>query len=177
MATPPDFVAGQVLTAAQMNAIGLWLVKSQTIGSAVSSVTVTGAFSADYDNYLITINNGAGSAATDITLKFGSVTTGYAWSIIGNEYTATPAGTGSASDTTIRYNGFINTTTGYTTKIEVNSPFLSKQTSTRSTFVTVSGGYSTTGLLNTSDSYTSFIIAPTSGTLTGGTIRVYGYNI
>ena len=177
MATPPDFVAGQVLTAAQMNAVGLWLVKSQTIGSAVSSVTVTDAFSADYDNYLITINNGAGSLGADLTLKFGSVVSGYYWNIIGSAWSATPGGAGSASDTIIRYCGNIDTTNGYTTRIEVGSPFLSKQTTVRSSVAFTSGGYNTIGMLNTTTSYTSFIIAPTSGTLTGGTIRVYGYNI
>jgi hypothetical protein len=42
MATPPDFSSGAVLTAAQMNSVGLWLVKTQTVGTAVSSVAVTG---------------------------------------------------------------------------------------------------------------------------------------
>jgi hypothetical protein len=42
MATPPDFSSGAVLTAAQMNSVGLWLVKTQTVGTTVSSVAVTG---------------------------------------------------------------------------------------------------------------------------------------
>ena len=177
MATPPDFVAGQVLTAAQMNAIGLWLVKSQTIGTTVASVTVTDAFSADYDNYLITINDGAGSAGADITFKLGAVATGYYWGIVGSAWGATPVSGGSNSDTSLRYNGNIDTTNGYTSRIEVNSPFLSKQTSVRSSVVIASGAYNSLGMLNATTSFTSFIIAPSSGTLTGGTIRVYGYNI
>jgi len=40
---------------------GLTLVKSQTIGSAVSSVEVTGAFSATYDNYKVIVIGGVGS--------------------------------------------------------------------------------------------------------------------
>ena len=52
MATPPTFSSGSVLTAAQMNAVGLWLVKTQTVGTAVSSVSVTDVFSSNYDNNL-----------------------------------------------------------------------------------------------------------------------------
>jgi hypothetical protein len=52
MATPPDFVSGAVLTAAQMNAIGLWLVNTTTF-SAVSSVEINDCFSADFQNYKI----------------------------------------------------------------------------------------------------------------------------
>lgn len=175
MATPPDFVAGQVLTAAQMNAVGIWEIKNQTIGTAVSSVTVTDAFSTDYDNYLITINNGAGSAAADLTIKFGAVATGYYWNIVGSSWNGTPAAAGSTSDVYIRYQGNINTTTGYSTEIGVQSPFLAKQTVVNSRFVTTVNAYTSIGMLNDSVSYTSFVIAPTSGTLTGGTIRVYGY--
>ena len=53
--TYPVFATGDVLNASDMNAVGLWLVKTQTIGSGVGSVAVTGAFSADYDNYKIIV--------------------------------------------------------------------------------------------------------------------------
>ncbi len=59
------------------SASGLTFIKSQTIGSAVSSVTVTGAFSATYDNYLITINGGAGSNNNNSVMTLGSTSAGY----------------------------------------------------------------------------------------------------
>jgi hypothetical protein len=31
------------------------------------------------------------------------------------------------------------------------------------------------GMLNNTTSYTAFTITPSSGTMTGGTVRVYGY--
>ena len=34
----------------------------------------------------------------------------------------------------------------------------------------------TTGLQDSTTSFTSFTITPQAGTLTGGTIRIYGYN-
>ena len=53
------FTTGEVLTAADTNTYlansGLVLVKSQTIGTGVASVTISDAFSTTYDNYRITI--------------------------------------------------------------------------------------------------------------------------
>jgi hypothetical protein len=48
-----------------------------TIGSAVSSVTVNGAFSSTYDNYRIIISGGVGSTANNIGFTLGATTTGY----------------------------------------------------------------------------------------------------
>ena len=47
-------------------ASGLTLVKAQTIGTTVSSVTVTDAFSATFDNYKIIISDGVGSTNSGI---------------------------------------------------------------------------------------------------------------
>ena len=55
MATPPDFVAGQVLTAAQLNKIGMWEVGTQTSFSAASSVLANNVFTSDYEQYLLLI--------------------------------------------------------------------------------------------------------------------------
>lgn len=54
MAVPPVFVAGQVLTAAQMNAIGLWKIAAASV-SAVTTITFDNVFTADYDNYFFTL--------------------------------------------------------------------------------------------------------------------------
>ena len=64
MATPPDFTTGAVLTAAQMNAIGLWEVTTLTITNATSGFTDT-AFTSDYKNYRIV---GTFSSTTAINL-------------------------------------------------------------------------------------------------------------
>jgi hypothetical protein len=175
MATPPDFSSGAVLTAAQMNAVGLWLVKTQTIGNAVSSVTVTGAFSTDYENYLITVSGGANSInGSALNLKLGSTTTGYYYSLSYSTYNTTPAATGGLNVGNWDYVG-AGQTNGLNAVIELNSPFLSKGTSVRAS---ISNGTfyagNQAGYLNNSTSYTSFILATAVGTMTGGTIRVYG---
>jgi hypothetical protein len=178
MAVPPDFVAGQILTAAQMNAVGLWEIKSQVIGTAVSSVEVTGAFSADYDNYIILVNGGFASTTLNLNLTLGSTTTGYyafgyfgsytsgavTGSNINNAASWSAAGTGTAS------NNYAN--------IFLSNPFLAKNTMFLSNAANASTTSTTVhynGFLNNSTSYTSFTLTTSTGTVTGGTIRVYGY--
>jgi hypothetical protein len=175
MTTPPDFTSGAVLTAAQMNSVGLWLVKTQTIGNAVSSVTVTGAFSADYDNYLITVSGGVNSLDGNVLdLKFGSTVTGYYYSLIYSGWNNVVTGAGGANVGNINYVAQAGTSSlnGF---IEVNSPFLTENTTVRASVAnsTFYGG-TTNGLLRNTTSYTSFIMATSGGTMTGGTIRVYG---
>ena len=55
----PVFTSGEILTAANMNQVGMWLLKTQTIGSGVGSVSVTSVFSSSYDNYRVvfTVNS------------------------------------------------------------------------------------------------------------------------
>jgi hypothetical protein len=64
--TFPSFSAGEVLTAADMNAVGLWKVATATATSG-STLDLTGVFSSDYDAYKIVL--------TDIRLSgIGSIT-------------------------------------------------------------------------------------------------------
>ena len=174
MATPPVFSAGAVLTAAQMNAVGLWEIKSQTIGTGVTEVEVTGAFSADYDSYLITINGGAASTEPNGRLKLGSTVAGYngVWSYVAYTGGATTNVTDNAA--AIWNYVWRPTTTSLQAAIWLHSPFLTEFTWYHSfmTATTVTGPSS--GFLNNTTSYTSFTISPSAGTLTGGTIRVYG---
>jgi hypothetical protein len=158
-----------------MNSVGSWLVKTQTIGNAVSSVTVTGAFTSDYDNYLITVSGGVSSAAaTVLNLKLGATVTGYYYSLLYTIYNATPAATAGANVGAWDYAG-TGQTTGLSADIRLSSPFLTKPTTYRASVENSTFFAGTTnGYLNNTTSYTSFIIAPASGTLTGGTIRVYG---
>jgi hypothetical protein len=176
------YTAGQVLTAASLNsnfnaAGGLQFVKAQTIGSAVSSVTVTGAFSADFDNYYITIVGGTASA-NPCVLQFtlGSTTANYYYANSTLTY-AGVAGTAVGNNVGFFYCGEGGTAT-LMANFGVQGPFLTKTTS----FTQVLGAPRTTaysffgnGFLNDTTSYTAFTITPSSGTLTGGSIRVYGY--
>jgi len=176
MATPPTFTTGEVLTAAQMNAVGLWLVKSQTIGTGVSSVTVTDAFSSKYDNYRITITKAGASASVSMCLQFGASAVSY----FGIEtYTLFNAGTITVANNNNDTKQFIGLTdagsASYNSSFDVYSPFLTSTTA-------LTGQYYGRGFIGyfggsheVSASHTSFKLFNESGTLTGGTITVYGY--
>ena len=155
----------------------LTLVKTQVIGTAVTSVTVTGAFSATYDAYKVVISGGANTTNADAFLRIGGVDAGYYFQYIytnwGNTLLADASAGGASA---IQYAGNA-TTSGLYANIEINSPFLNKNT-----FVQAFGGGSfqsyvgnTNGLLGNSNSYTSFSWHSGSGTMTGGTVSVYGY--
>jgi hypothetical protein len=173
--TFPSFSSGEVLRAADMNAVGLWLVKTQTVGTGVSSVTVTDAFSADYYNYFLTYTGGTSSASANIELLIGSATTAYFSSL---QFAALGGSTANATGQTNA--GFFNWA-GHTSSnrqvcaINVYNPFLSKNTSMTSLFDNDTDAGYTYGVLKDTNSYTSFILRASTGTFTGGTIQIYGY--
>jgi hypothetical protein len=179
------YTAGEVLTAASLNANfsfaaqgGVTLIKSQTIGSAVASVTVSDAFSATYDTYKITITGGAGSIEQEFDLALGATATGYYRFVVSGAYTTnTVSGSGSANAANWSRIG-IMTANSIDSSIELRSPFASKPTHINA-FTAQSGTTGQfnmlNGFLNNTTSYTAFTVTPQSGTMTGGTIRVYGY--
>jgi hypothetical protein len=176
----PDFSPGEVLTAAAMDSIGLWLVKTQTVGTAVSSVTVTGAFSSAYTNYKITYNGGVISANADISLQFGpSSVSGYNTSYDTGLTYGTPAAFAyaySSAGSSFSWIGGGSTSVAQVS-VEINGPNLAKFTRMHcgSYQNNVAFGNSF-GEHRQSGQYTDFTLIPGFGaTLTGGIIRVYGY--
>lgn len=158
---------------------GLKLVKAQTIGTAVSSVTVTGAFSADFDKYLVSISGGAGSGNTGVNLTLGSTATGYYYAANYVAYTGS-SGVFSGSNDTALKECIYASANAINCHVTINNPFLAKRTffnyetsgaATSAVNLSSRGG----GYLDNDISYTAFTITTVSGTLTGGTIRVYGY--
>lgn len=175
------FTSGEVLTAADTNTYltnsGLVFVKAQTIGSTVSSVTVSDAFSTTYDNYLIQLSGGVGSTDANLRLTLGSTATDY---YAGGLFVGYTASTVTGSNT--NNGGFIDIGYGSTNALsgrgEIDSPFLAKRTIFRTNPVSSSTTYPFGifgGFLNNATSYTAFTITPSGGTMTGGTITVYGY--
>jgi hypothetical protein len=158
---------------------GLVLVKSEVIGTAVGSVTVSDAFSATYDNYRILISDGAAPGGNvQLNLTLGATATGYSFNNLNMSYdSGTVSGTnGNATTSWVRVGR--GDTNNLDAEIEIKSPFLAKRTTGQWRCATsqsisiwsVGGGY-----LDNATSYTAFTITPSSATLTGGTIRVYGY--
>jgi len=160
------------------NAPGLTLIKSQVIGTAVSSVNVTGAFSATYQNYKILVSGGVGSALALCGMKLGATTSGYYMGQSATNY-AGSAALGAVSNGAIFTRMSVVSTTSLAMDFEVQNPFASTYTFVRSTYfdntITTGAGGVSVGFVDNTTSYSDFTIVPASGTLTGGTIRVYGY--
>jgi hypothetical protein len=170
----PVFTSGEILTAANMNQVGLWLIKTQTIGSAVSSVTVSDVFSSSFDNYLITVNGGASSSNGVLRLQFGSTTSGYYYQLLFAAWGSTPLAEGSSVLTYINSVG-ASLTNGLQMFCQVFNPNTATRTTVQAQNIRTSEAGTTFGLLDNTTQYTGFNILASAGTLTGGTIRVYGY--
>jgi hypothetical protein len=157
--------------------LGLWLVKTVTIGTTVASVPVTDAFSADFNNYKIVVIGGVGSTTSSLRLTLGTTSTGYYWSGFFVTYASTTVLGQRAANSNNFYAGAMSTS-NLNANIELRSPNLAKTTSfseNSALHLTTGDGGANTGYLNDTTQYTSFTIAAASGTMTGGTIRVYGY--
>jgi len=162
---------------------GLTLVKTQTIGSAVTSVIVTSAFSATYDNYLITVSDTACSLANDnvgFQLRTGTSTanTNYRYSGLYTAYNTTLGYTVSTSNSQMLGLGRGLAAAEKTSfAFFVYSPFLANKTIMNGLGYVGSdlAGY-TNGYHSTATSYDQFVLnAVDGGNLTGGTVKVYGY--
>jgi hypothetical protein len=157
---------------------GLTLVKSQTIGSGVSSVTVTGAFSSTFDNYKVTVEGTSASGSSNIMITLGSSATGSAYygSFYYDAYTGTNTGTARSLNASRLYLGAMGTLEETFCDITISRPYLAERTQ----FVSLGYGNGISGwAIGTnaaSTSFTSFTISAAVGTMTDGTIRVYGYN-
>lgn len=171
-----DSVDATLFTALGGNYPGLRLVKKQTIGSAVSSVNVTSAFSGTYEAYKIVITGGVSSTDSNLTFKLGASATGYYEVLRYNVYS-----TGAAQTPANTNNGtfwqFIGNSTTNAIAFDMNlrNPGSAKWTFFDSIYLTQATTGNNSGVHQVATAYTDFTITPSAGTLTGGTIYVYGY--
>lgn len=155
---------------------GLVLIKTQTIGTAVSSVTVTNAFNATYEQYRIVVTGGSCSVA-DRHFRYilGASATGYDYALIAINFSS---GGGNdnwgTSSTAFPYAGATGPN-GHSSIVEITNPFLAKYTTFTSNLAADAIGGTCIGIHRVATSYTDFTLSTNSGTLTGGTIAVYGY--
>ena len=172
-----DDIDATLWTALGGNYPGLRLIKNQTIGSGVSSVTVSSAFSATYDSYKIIVSGGTGNTNNDgIALTLGSTTTGYYAGYSGATF-STGANTSISNNNAAAWNpaGYVQTN-GITLNVDLVNPFLAKNTYFSNSAISSVNARNGAGVLLNTTSYTAFTMA-VSGTMTGGTIYVYGYGI
>jgi len=154
----------------------LTLISATTIGTTVASVTVSGAFSATYDAYKVVVTGGVASGNIQMQFLLGaSITTYYNSLIYAPFATGTPAGIGNNNQASWDYVGY-GTTDSLAFNADILDPFATKYTKlVNAAYEAVNEAGVANGVHKTATSYTSFIIRPSSGTFTGGTICVYGY--
>jgi hypothetical protein len=148
----------------------LTLVKSQAIGTTVSSVTVTDAFSATYDAYKI-ILAGTGTATTnsfELRMTLGASTTGY---YLGDFFTA-------INNNAAFWQAGRAGLNGQAINMDIVNPFLATRTFATGVYINfdTAGARSAVGAFHdVSTSFSAFTITASTGTFSGGTIYVYGY--
>jgi hypothetical protein len=175
------FTANSVLTAADTNTYlansGLVYVKSQTVGTGVSSVNVTSAFSSTYDNYLITYQGGTMSVDTALKFKLGSNTNNCfgAFNHTPNYLLTTVQNVGDNSTAFFTYAGGGNSNSA-SSYLYVTGPNTATRTYINSGIVNYSTVFGTyVGVNFNTTQFTDFTYEPFSGTMTSGTITVYGF--
>ena len=162
--------------AAPAGGAGLTLVKTVTIGSSASTVAVTDAFSATYDNYKIIVSGGVGSNDSNFNLQLGATTSNYGW------YeqlmtTSAPTISGAWIGNTSSFAFGKQSTSLLNGVMEIQCPFLAKATTMTAWGIRNVATVRTTfhyGIIDNSTSYTDFTII-SDANMTGGTIKVYGY--
>lgn len=170
----------EVLTSGDVNTYlansGLVYITQQTIGSGVSSVSVTGCFSSSFDSYRVLYQGGGASALAELLLKFnnstgatyshGGVYVGYGSITVFGE-TANNVTTG------IRVGN--SNPSGSSCSFDIFNPFTATQTQVVSNHADATYWSTRGGRDSNAASQTGFSLQPSSGTLTGGTIFVMGY--
>ena len=171
----PDFSPGEVLTAAAMDSIGMWLIKTVTVGTGVSTVPVTGAFSADYDNYRIVYSGGTSSGSNALALQFIGGGSFYNGNLAYFGYGGTAGNVPQLNNVSWQYSGSC-IAAGNSMSLDLIGPFLAKPTWCLAAGYADSANCGTfNGFHNSATSFTGFNILTVGGSVTGGTISVYGY--
>ena len=154
----------------------LTFIKSQAIVAGSTTFTMSSAFSATYENYLITAQNlvisGAGN---QIRIKInGTSGSTYSSSLVYVEYaSATVNGQVEAAQS----NGisfYAATTASVQFACNIYSPFLSKATTFFGTHVNTAGVTNFGGIDTNAASSTAFTLTMASNTFTSGDVRIYG---
>jgi hypothetical protein len=163
---------------------GLELVKTQTIGANVSSVIITSAFSATYDDYLVLFDgllvvSGGTNQFVNAQLRVGSTTTGTAYYSGG--YT-TSSYAGSLSANFVNNGGSwpmvaVSTATGSFAQAFIRAPYLTTATSYTVHYAYTGGTGNLSGYQSASTSFDQLVLTPTTNNLDGGTVRIYGFKI
>lgn len=188
MTTPPTFVSGAILTAAQMNSIGMWKISTTSLTAVTNNIS--NCFSSDYANYRVLVTNLNNASATlrtlslrfrttsdDTTASYNSASFGVFGA--GTAFTAAVSNQTSATLGAISAQPSGNAASGFT--IDILSPNTATGTTYTGTLLTYQADTasfvyrSIGGNITTTTQYTGFSLIGVTDALSG-TVQVYGYN-
>jgi hypothetical protein len=171
--------ATEWITPAAPEVPGLKFIKAQAIGTAVNSIVVSDAFSTDYDNYRVVVSGGSPTAAVSVSIQIGAAAAGYYGGSIRVTQAGVASGEGQSNQASYEIGRFESGTNQPAVTVDILAPFLATRTAFFATSVnadtsSAGGARWNNGYLNNTTSYTAFTLSY-SGTITGGTVYVYGY--
>jgi hypothetical protein len=173
-----DDIDSTLYTALGGNYPGLRLIKKQTIGTAVSSIQVTNAFSATYDNYKIFISGGTSNGNNFGKFILGATTSAYYVGAPGSNYSGSGTTFVATSNAAAANYTWYHQTNWLDLTLEIKNPFLTTRTGFNFSYNSNAAGFAGAGVQESNTSFTDFTISSFgASTFTGGTIYVYGYGI
>jgi hypothetical protein len=184
MATPPDFSSGAVLTAAQMNTVGMWKIATGIVNTGTSFDLTN--FSADYDSYKLVLtqirtNVAGGSIQLRMVNSGTPAIIGYYWGVTAVD---TAVGTSAVfrgnNSTLLETLSVQNGAVSGMVSVEIHNPFTTQYTSfngqsTDSRAGASYSGISFAGQLATSTSYNGIRVLLSANSFTNCNYTIYGY--
>jgi hypothetical protein len=180
----PSFATGEVLTAADMNAVGLWHITTVSPTPA-NVVAVNNCFSSDYTNYRILISPLGVSTQSDIRLKLRINTTPSSTEYYMTNIFCSGGSISSTSENNQTSWRAMFTGSGFSNYGALTFDLFSPNVATQTRYIMQSSGWDGTSVINRSatgfhfvgSAYNGFeLSASTGGSNITATISVYGYN-
>jgi hypothetical protein len=174
----PSFATGEVLTAADMNAVGLWLVATAS-NSNTTTLVIDNCFSSNFRNYRAVFTSTGGNANVrdaSVQYRVGTTptTTGYINSSIVNTNTAGPTRVYGAATVAV-FGQIASVTSSFV--VDITNPNAPENTTSSSLFQAWGALQSSNGTVQSvqtsSNAFTGMQITCTDAFT--GTVRVYGY--
>ena len=182
--TYPSFSSGDVLTAADMNAVGLWKITSGTVTSG-TSFDLTSVFTSDYDSYklvLTQVRTASTGGSVQFRLLSGAtpVSTNYFYGITQVDIALNTIAVVRGNGAFELESGAVVSSAGAMTTLEIHNPFIARQTafngqSVDSRNATGYGGISYSGSQSSATSYNGIRVLSSAFAFTNCNYKLYGY--
>lgn len=160
---------------------GLNLITSQTIGSAVATIDISNCFSADYDQYLVSWRT---TPSTTLKLKAqfltsvpAAITTGYYYAGWYSQYTSATLNGANQNNGSSYEVGSISASSQGSGQFTLLNPFVTDISYMTTQFVDAGNPYQYSGYNSSILALPSLRLTTSTGTITGGYVKVYGYKL